>query len=141
MPPEFAKVLMGQAAGVIIACAIIWALYKLAIHFGGPFIQAQKAQATAMEQQASAMRDQAECLQGMRISVRDYVARDSNDHREILIGLQVVIKEVQVLGEEVRNQGEEIRKQGENITALAQTYEGATAGHVKGAGSLARVVS
>lgn len=141
MPPEFAKVLMGQAAGVIIACAIVWALFKLAIHFGGPFIQAQKAQAVAMEQQASAMRDQAECLQGMRISVQDYVARDNNDHREIIIGLQMVIKEVQGLGEAVRLQGEEIHKQGECITALTEVHEGATAGRIKGAGSLSRVVS
>lgn len=139
MPPEFAKVLMGQAAGVIIACAIVWALFKLAIHFGGPFIEAQKAQADAMQQQASAMKDQAECMQGMRITVQDYVARDNNDHREILIGLQVVIKEVQGLGEAVRLQGEEIHKQGESITALAKQHEGANAGRIKGAGSLTRV--
>lgn len=139
MTPEIVREFLGQAAGVVIACAIIWALYKLAIHFGGPFIEAQKAQADAMQQQASAMKDQAECMQGMRITVQDYVARDNNDHREILIGLQMVFKEVQGLGEAVKVQGEEIRKQGESITALAQRCEGATAGHAKSAGSLARV--
>jgi hypothetical protein len=55
------------------------------------------------------MKTQAECMGAMKDSGREFVDHDNNDHREILLGLRVVIKEVQQLSAEVKDQGKIIR--------------------------------
>jgi len=109
MSPELVKILAMQGAGVMCFSILLYALVKLAMYFGKPFIEAQKQQAEAMLEQAQSMRAQANCMEQMQGSVKEFVARDNNDHREILLGLQVVIKEVQQLGTEVKAQGESLK--------------------------------
>ncbi len=101
--------LIDQGAGVIVVIVIVYALVKLAMYFGKPFLEAQKQQAQAMLAQAQSMKTQADCMGQMKDSVREFVSRDNNDHREILLSLQVVIKEVQQLSTEVKAQGEIIQ--------------------------------
>lgn len=110
MDPQLMNRIIDQGAGVIIAIAIIYALVKLAMYFGKPFLEAQKQQAEAMLQQAQSMKTQADCMGQMKDSVREFVSRDNNDHREILLSLQVVIKEVQQMRDDVKAQGEIIQK-------------------------------
>lgn len=98
--------LASQAAGVVISIVIIYFVYKLAVYFGKPFIDAQKQQATAMMNQAESMKAQAESMGGMKNALCDFVSRDNNDHREILMGLQVVARDVQDLTSAVKKQSQ-----------------------------------
>jgi len=109
MDPQLANRIIDQGAGVIVVIVIVYALVRLAMYFGKPFLEAQKQQAPAMLAQAQSMQTQADCMGQMKDSVREFVGRDNNDHREILLGLQVVAKEVQKLGNEVKAQGEIIK--------------------------------
>lgn len=112
---EIIKLFIAQGAGVIIAALLIWMIYKLAVRFGNPFIDAQREQARAMTEQAT-------CLRGMKDTVSAFVMRDNSDHREILCDLQVVIKEVQQLSIAVKVQEETIARLGAD--------PGPRAGHV-----------
>ena len=107
---EMIRLFATQGAAVLCYGILIFALVKLAMYFGRPFIEAQRQQASAMLEQALSMKTQAECLGAMKDSVKEFVTRDNNDHREILLGLQVVIKEVQELGAEVKAQGKIIKE-------------------------------
>ncbi len=109
MDPQLINRLIDQGAGVIVVIVIVYALVKLAMYFGKPFLEAQKQQAEAMLEQAQSMKTQADCMGQMKDSVREFVCRDNNDHREILLSLQVVINEVRKLGNEVKSQGEIIK--------------------------------
>jgi len=113
--PEFemTKLFAMQGAAVLCYGILIFALVKLAMYFGKPFIEAQRQQASAMLEQAQSMKTQAECLGVMKDSVQEFVLRDNNDHREILLNMQVIIKEVAQLGAEVKAQGEAIKGIGE----------------------------
>ena len=89
------QIAIGQAAGIIALALILWVFWRLADKFGKPFIDSQRAQAEAMRDQALAMRD-------MRDTVHEFIHRDNSDHREIIIGLQVVANEVKALSALVR---------------------------------------
>lgn len=106
---EMLKLLIAQGAGIVCYGILIYALVKLALHFGKPFIEAQRRQAQAMLEQALSMKTQAECLGVMKDSIQEFVLRDNNDHREILLNMQVIIREVAQLGAEVKAQGEAIQ--------------------------------
>jgi hypothetical protein len=102
---EMIRLFATQGAAVLCYGILIFALVKLAMYFGKPFIEAQRQQASAMLEQALSMKTQAECLGVMKDSVQEFVLRDNNDHREILLNMQVIIKEVAQLGAEVKTQG------------------------------------
>jgi hypothetical protein len=99
MDIEFWKILIQQGAGIAALTLVVFFFYRLAIRFGQPFIDAQAAQAAAMQNQAESLKEMKDCFVG-------YISKDNNDHREILLGLQVVIAEVQKVNAQVKIQKE-----------------------------------
>ncbi len=112
MNPEIVKSLVTLGGEVVIACMALWVFYKLGNQYLTGIME-------AMQTQASAMQTQAACLVEVKNNLSAYIAHDNNDHREILLSLQVVIKEVQQLGEEVKAQGEIIQSLRTDDGALA----------------------
>ncbi|TAN60749.1 hypothetical protein EPN18_07990 [bacterium] len=84
---DILKSLIFWGPGAVIAAYIIYVIYKLANNLGFEFIKAQREQTVALARQAQSMED-------LGKSVRDFVARDSSEHREMIILLKVVADEV-----------------------------------------------
>ncbi len=91
---ELIKSLLDLGGTAFIASIVIFFAYKLLGKFGVPFISSQREIAKAMGEQAQSM-------SSMTDSVQDFIGRDHNEHKEILLGLQVVGKELKTLVEEV----------------------------------------
>jgi len=83
-----------------IAALMIWCIYKLLARFGAAFV-------VAHQQIAESMGSQAKIMSELRDGIEKFVDKDNNEHREILLGMQVVGKELKELVCEVRNLGEE----------------------------------
>jgi hypothetical protein len=92
---ELLKILIDLGCTVLITILLIYFAYKLINKFGVPFIKSQQEVAKAMGHQAQSMAD-------MQSTVHDFVAGDNSDHREILLSLQVVGKELKTLSDEVK---------------------------------------
>jgi hypothetical protein len=73
---------------------ILVGLYRLAGRLGGRFIEAQQGQAEAMGRQAQSM-------EALTASIKDFVGRDSSEHREMLVLLRFIAQRQQDF-EEVR---------------------------------------
>lgn len=82
--------LMDLGGSVVVALVFGWFCFKILSKFGGPFIDAQNRMAAAMSSQAQAM-----C--NIQDTVHEFTGRDSSEHREILLALQVVGQELQDL--------------------------------------------
>jgi hypothetical protein len=80
---EIGKYMIFWGPGAIIAGLIIFALYKLALRFGGEFIETQKRQAEALGAQAQAMTNLTKSIEG-------YMSRDNAEHKEMLIMLKLI---------------------------------------------------
>jgi hypothetical protein len=87
---EVAKTLIFWGPGALIAGLIIFAIYKLADKFAGKAIEAQQAQAVALGNQAKAM-------ESLQQSMHDYVNRDNNEHREMLVLMKYTAQHIQSL--------------------------------------------
>ena len=74
--------------GMVIAGAMIGALYKLADKYLGEFVKAQQGQATSLAQLAQG-------TEGLRDSVQAFVTRDNNEHREIIILLKCIAEKLE----------------------------------------------
>lgn len=96
MTEFFMEIAKDQGAGLVALVLVLALFYKLAIKFGGPFIEAQRAQTEAMIEQTSCMRD-------MKETVTEFVSRDNNDHRELQIGMEVLSREVNDVGQDVKS--------------------------------------
>jgi len=94
MDIELLKILADLGGSVAIAILLIVVVYKLICRFGSPFIVSQNKIAEAMGQQAQSLTD-------MKGSVSEFIGRDHLEHKEILLGLQVVGKELKTLVNEV----------------------------------------
>ncbi len=70
---------------------LIWFAYKLFGRFGEAFISTQQEIARAMGKNAQNMA-------GMKEVMNNFVSRDTADHREMLLTLQVVGKELKQFG-------------------------------------------
>jgi 3-isopropylmalate dehydratase small subunit len=80
----------------VVVCAFIAIIfYKLAMKFGPAFIAAQEKIADSMAQQAQSM-------SGVNAAIQNYIQKDNSEHREILLGLQVVGEHLKWLTEEFR---------------------------------------
>jgi type VI protein secretion system component VasK len=102
MESETIKTLAQLGGQVVIACVALWLICRLADKYMAGFLAAMQAQATAMMKQA-------ECIEGAKDSIQQFIDHDNNDHREILLGLRVVIKEVQQMGADLKAQREVIQ--------------------------------
>lgn len=103
---ELINSLLDLGGTAFIAAIVIFFAYKLLARFGAPFVNSQQNIAKAMGEQAQSM-------SSMTDSVQDFIGRDHNEHKEILLGLQVVGKELKFLVSEVsrlKNYGYESNK-------------------------------
>jgi len=91
---DLVKILLDLGGTAFIAVLLIYFGYKIISRFGEPFIASQNKIATAMGQQAQS-------LTNMQGSVTDFIGRDHNEHKEIILGLQVVGKELETLVKEI----------------------------------------
>ncbi len=94
---ELIKVLADLGGTVVITLFLIWMAWKVIRYFGTAFL-------TAIQEIAHAMSRQAACLAEMKDTVTQFVAKDNSEHREILLSLQVVAKEITTLTDEIRRQ-------------------------------------
>lgn len=90
------KVLADFGGSVVLTGLLLYFAYKLLDRYMPPFITSQQQIATEMGNQAQSMRD----MQG---TVNTYVCREDNDHREILLTLQVLAENIKHLTREVRD--------------------------------------
>ena len=87
---ELIKILANLGGAVVVAWLLIRMVGKLLGKYGAAFICAQ-------EKMAEAMGRQAQSLSGMKETLCDFVGKDSGEHREIILGLQVVGRELKTL--------------------------------------------
>jgi len=91
---ELFKVAANLGGAVLVAVVFGWFGYKLLCRFGVPFIAAQQAQAVAMSSQADAMG-------AVKETICEFTTRDSTEHREILLAVQVVGAELEGLNNQI----------------------------------------
>ena len=95
------KIVSDLGGTVAIAVTVVVCAYKLLGRFGVPFI-------SALEKIAVAAGDQAKNMGEVKVAVDKFVNKDNMEHREILLGMQVVGEELKSLACEVRS----LRKEG-----------------------------
>lgn len=78
--------LVNAGAGSLIAVFMTVGAYRLLSSLGGKFIEAEQKQAEALGSQAQAM-----C--GLTASVREFMDRDSGEHREMLVLLRFLAQQ------------------------------------------------
>lgn len=93
----------------VIALAIVYFVYKIFCRFGAAFIEAGTAFIQAHQQIAESMGAQAESLSKMRDGIDRFITKDNTEHREILLGVQVMGDELKTLVCEIRELREERR--------------------------------
>lgn len=91
---EVLKSLCFWGPGMAIAGTMITALYKLADKYLGEFIKAQQGQAASLAALAQG-------TEGLRDSVKGFVARDNQEHREMIILLKCVTEKLERIEEQV----------------------------------------
>jgi hypothetical protein len=84
---EILKSLASWGPGSIIAGFMILAFYKLAKSVGISFVEAQQDQAKALGRQAQSM-------EGFQRALTIFVARDNNEHREMIILLKFISESI-----------------------------------------------
>jgi hypothetical protein len=94
------KILANLGGVVVVAYLLIRMFGKLMGKYGTAFIATQ-------EKMAEAMGRNAESLAGMNKTVTDFVSKDSSEHQEIILGLQVVGSEVKTLTHQVKRLADE----------------------------------
>ena len=112
--------LLDLGGTAFIAGIIIFFAYKLLGRFGVPFILSQR-------EIAGAMGEQAQSMAAMTGAVQDFIGRDHNEHKEILLGLQVVGKELSTLVNEIS----ELKKNGNEFDKIQSDKET----HIRSIGS------
>ena len=93
MDPETTKHLAEWGPGLLMGLLILAGLFRLADRVGMRLVAASERQATALAAQAEAM-------QGLTSSLREFVTRDSTEHREMLVLLRFIAQEQQHTFEE-----------------------------------------
>ena len=96
---ELIKVSMNLGALFIIFALMLYLSYRLVLKLGPKFFAFGAAFVAAQEKQANAMTE-------MKDSFTTYVTRDNNEHQEIIVGLQVLARNMETLTKEVRTQND-----------------------------------
>jgi hypothetical protein len=96
----FIKSLVDLGGTVVISALILFVLYKLSMKFGVAFITAQNSIAEAMTRQA-------DTLSGVHKAIETYIQKDNREHREILLGVQVLAEEFKMLRADIRRERDE----------------------------------
>jgi hypothetical protein len=107
---EALKIIADLGGTVVIAIAMIICAYKLCGRAAQGFCQAAKGFVEALEKIALAVDNQAKSMADMKPAIDRMVAKDNMEHREILLGMQVVGEELKSLTCEIRDLREERSK-------------------------------
>lgn len=110
MPSEYLEALKIAAdlgGATVIALALIYCVYRIFSRFGTAFVEAHQQIAQSMSAQAQSMSAQAQSMSEMRDGLDRLVNRDNSEHREILLGVQVMGDELKSLVNEIRELREE----------------------------------
>jgi hypothetical protein len=92
MEEAFMKALLNAGVGAFLAALMLVGLYRIAGRLGARFIEAQ-------QRQAEALGAQAQSVEGLTCSIREFVGRDSSEHREMLVLLRFIAQQQQSLDE------------------------------------------
>jgi len=103
MEEALMRALVNAGVGGLIAGLIIFLIYRLTLSVGSKMVRAFESQAEAITRQAGSM-------EGLTKSIRDFVGRDSSEHREMLVLLRFIAQEQQKF-EEVRLEHRERKEQ------------------------------
>jgi hypothetical protein len=91
---ELIKILANLGGVVVVSYLLIRMVGKLLGKYGAAFICVQ-------EKMAEAMGAQAQSMTGVKDTLVEFVGKDSGEHREIILGLQVVGRELKTLTHQV----------------------------------------
>ncbi|GAB4389030.1 MAG: hypothetical protein Kow0025_11890 [Thermodesulfovibrionales bacterium] len=92
MEQALIKAAMNAGVGAFMAVLILIGLYRISGRLGSRFIEAQ-------QRQAEALGAQAQSIEGLTGSIRDFVGRDSSEHREMLVLLRFMAQQQQSFDE------------------------------------------
>lgn len=92
MEAELIRSAVQWGPGLLIAIFMLAGLFKLANSVGIKLVAASEKQATALSAQAQSM-------EGLTQSIRDFVQRDSGEHREMLVLLRYIAQQNQTFDE------------------------------------------
>lgn len=101
---EVIKTAMDMGGTIFITILIVICLAILAWKFGGSAMKCMAEFISAQQRQADAMTAQAASMSDIKNAVHEYITRDNSEHREILLGLQVLAKEMRELTNELAGQ-------------------------------------
>jgi hypothetical protein len=87
---ELIKAAMNLGTLFVVFLAMLYLGYRLALHAGPGIVKYAAAFIAAQEKQAAAISE-------VKDAIRDYVTTDNDEHREILLGLQVLAKMMEEL--------------------------------------------
>ena len=94
------KSIVDLGCTVVVCALIVIVFYKLSMRFGERFMSSQEKIAEALAQQAQS-------LSGVNGAIQTYIQKDNTEHREILLGLQVVGENLKWLTDELRSSKKE----------------------------------
>lgn len=80
LPPAIWEVIINGGISAVLLVILLIGLYKLANKYLGQFVEAQQKQAMAIKE--------------LTCTLRDNVAQDKNEHREIVLLLKVVLEKL-----------------------------------------------
>jgi hypothetical protein len=86
------KALANAGVGAFMALIMLVGLYRMAGRLGSRFIEAQ-------QRQAEALGAQAQSVEGLTGSIREFVTRDTSEHREMLVLLRFIAQQQKALDE------------------------------------------
>ncbi len=88
MTEKLIESLIQWGPGMVMAALVLYGLFRLVNTVGIKMV-------AASEQQAAALSAQAESMQALTKSLQDFVSRDNNEHKEILIMLKLIWQRIE----------------------------------------------
>ncbi|WP_027358415.1 hypothetical protein [Desulforegula conservatrix] len=101
---EVVRTAMDMGGTIFIVILLVVCLAVLAWRFGGSAMKCMAEFIAAQQRQADAMTAQAASMSDIKNAVHEYITRDNSEHREILLGLQVLAREMRELTNELAGQ-------------------------------------
>lgn len=80
--------------GLLLSVIILFGLYKVLLRLGR---EVGLKIITALEKPAAALNQQAASMDKLTVSIKDYVGRDQNEHREIIILQKIILEKIEDL--------------------------------------------
>ena len=101
---ELVKVVFDMGGSITIAIIIVLALSLITWRLGGQFLKILQHLAENPSRQADAMAGQAKAMGEMKDALSQYILTDNSEHREILLGVEVMADKLNNLTKAVKEQ-------------------------------------